>query len=231
MRRCALDVQPDFPNGERDMTAVCTDYRTRSTMLSTADLLEAVRQGDDLAWQELMDRYVRLLWTVTHSCRLSEHDAQDVIQTTWVKLVENLDRIREPEYLHQWLAVTARRECWRLSARSRKAPGLLPEEVVQSLPSTDEPLDAELLRREERARLWAAVAELPEVQQRVVRALSSASEPTYDEIAQELGVPRGSLGPTRHRALRRLRVLLHEDMAPRSTGCVVPRSRPHGARR
>jgi RNA polymerase sigma factor (sigma-70 family) len=173
-----------------------------------------------------MNRYVRLLWSVTNSCRLSEHDAQDVIQTTWIRLLENLDRIREPENLHHWLAITARRESWRVSGRAARAPELLGDavvDVVRAMPADDEPVDAALLRGEENAQLWAAIAQLPETQQRVVRAMADPGEPTYDEIATALGVPRGSLGPTRHRALRRLRVLLQEDG---QRTCVVTRRRP-----
>ncbi len=205
------------------MTAILDHSPTET---GPAELLAAVRAGDDGAWQQLMNRYVRLLWSVTNSCRLSEHDGQDVIQTTWIRLLENLDRIREPENLHHWLAITARRECWRVSGRAARAPQLLGDsvaDVVHALPADDEPVDAALLRREQDAELWAAIEQLPETQQRVVRALADSAEPTYDEIATALGVPRGSLGPTRHRALRRLRVLLQED---EQRTCVVTRRRP-----
>ena len=205
------------------MTAILRHSTTDLEQLDSTGLLAAVRAGDDAAWAQLTKRYVRLLWSVTNSCRLSEHDAQDVIQTTWIRLLENLDRIREPENLRHWLAITARRECWRVSGRAARAPELLGEEIAQTLPADDERVDAALLRREQAEQLWAAVAQLPVTQQRVVRALAAPDEPTYDEIATTLGVPRGSLGPTRHRALRRLRVILEDG---ESNTCVVRHRRP-----
>jgi RNA polymerase sigma factor (sigma-70 family) len=188
--------------------------------MTSTQLLAALCQGDNRAWREVERRYVRLLWTVAKGCRLSEHDAQDVIQVTWIKLLENANRIREPENLHQWLAVTARREAWQVSARTRNAPILYGEDTPHGLPADDAPVDAELLRREDSEGLWAAVERLPDVQQRVVRALASTDEPTYDEVAEQLRMPRGSLGPTRNRALRTLRVLLTDSQ---SSTCVAHR--------
>ena len=213
--------------------ARCTD--TWAAAPSPVDLLEGVRSGDERAWELLTARYVRLLWSVTNRCRLGEEDAQDVIQTTWIRLLQNVDRIREPVYLAQWLVVTVRRECWRLSARQREAPDTLGDELAHLLPSVDEPVDAALLRREDAGRLWDAVAQLPTVQQRVIRALAAEDEPTYDEVADALGIPRGSLGPTRLRALKRLRIMLADGGPVRPTpgaggsGCprpVTTRSRP-----
>ncbi|MGB8386209.1 MAG: sigma-70 family RNA polymerase sigma factor [Dermatophilaceae bacterium] len=143
-----------------------------------AALFEAVRLGQGSAWKELERRYSRLLWSIANSCRLSEQDAEDVIQTIWLRLLENLDKIREPEGLHQWLAVTARRECWRIAAMARKNPTSLDDQVARTLPDGDQQVDARIIREEQVRCLWHAVGQLPPAHRRLVRALLSTEERT-----------------------------------------------------
>ncbi len=205
-----------IPAGARPVpgrAAPSPDVRT-ARAVRACELFEGVRRGDEAAWAELVRTYRRLLWSITRECRLSPEDAEDAIQATWTRLLENLDNIREPEFVHQWLAVCTRRECWRLSARAAKFPVLLDEAVAANLPSTEHAVEDRATERDSARQLWRAVAELPANQQSVVRQLLRVDEPSYDEIAAALGMPRGSIGPTRARALQRLRTALEPTAFP-----------------
>lgn len=205
------------------MTAAVATTRPASSDIDDT-ILDALRRGDPAACAHVVDRYGRLLRSVARSCRLSEQDAQDVVQTTWCRLFENLDRIREPEFLGQWLVVTVRRESWRLSSRRARDPELLGAEVGDDLVAGDEPVEDTVLRRAEAERLWQAIDRLPEQQRRLIRALLTDEDRSYDEIADALGMPRGSLGPTRLRALKRLRLMLADGSSNTTSATQAKRS-------
>src|SRR4051795_5305810 len=174
-------------------------------MAEVAELVRAAAEGDQAAWHGLVDRYNGLVWSVARAHRLSTVDASDVVQTPWLRLVEHLGRLQDPERVGAWLATTARRECLRtlrLSARQ------VPTEAEQLPdPGTDVPLDAGLLAGERDRALWTAFGGLSERCQVLLRILVADPPPSYEDVSAALDMPIGSIGPTRQRCLDRLRGL------------------------
>jgi RNA polymerase sigma factor (sigma-70 family) len=170
-------------------------------------LLDAARAGDSASWDQLVDRFSGLLWATARAHRLSTTDAADVVQTTWLRLVENLDRIQDAERLGGWLATTARRECLLVLKRSRREPPVATDEVFDHLPDQRDDLDASLLLAERDAVLWRIFEQLPDRCRTLLRVLVADPPPAYAEIAEALGIPIGSIGPTRQRCLTQLRTL------------------------
>ena len=174
-------------------------------------LIRAAAAGDQDAWNELVERFQGLVWATARAHRLTRADAADVAQTVWLRLVENLDRIRDPERLGAWLATTARRECLRhirLHGRER----LSDEADVFEAPS-EGPLEVSLLTEERDTALWKAFAKLSERCQTLLRLLVSEDEPSYETIGAALGMPIGAIGPTRMRCLDKLRSYVSVDPA------------------
>jgi RNA polymerase sigma factor (sigma-70 family) len=172
--------------------------------VDTTTLLEAAARGDQAAWDALVDRYASLLWAIARGHRLSDADAGDVVQTTWLKLVENLGKIKDPDRLPGWLATTARHECLRQIRRAgRERPA--DDRDWQDEPADGAGVDATLLLDERNATLWRALATLSEQCRQLLRVLMAAPPPSYAEVAAALDMPIGSIGPTRQRCLGRLR--------------------------
>jgi len=175
---------------------------------SLTELVRAASAGDDHAWDEIVARFGALLWGVARSYRLDTATAGDVVQSTWLRLVESLDRIAEPEALPGWLLTTCRREALRvLRAHGRELPDDRVDRPDRADPDAVE-LDLGLLENERDGLLWQAFRGLDERCQRLLRVLSSPECPPYAVVAVELSMPVGSIGPTRMRCLARLRVLL-----------------------
>jgi RNA polymerase sigma factor (sigma-70 family) len=153
-----------------------------------------------------VERYTSLLWAVARSYRLSAADAADVVQTTWLRLVEHLDQVADPDRLPGWLATTTRRECLRLLRRAdretRSTAALL------DVPDDAPELDAGMLSDERDAALWRAFTQLDEFCQRLLRVLTADPAPSYSEVSRALGIKIGSIGPTRARCLTKLRGLV-----------------------
>ena len=171
----------------------------------TDDLVARVRAGDQAAWVALTERFTNLLWSVARGMHMSSEDAADAVQTTWLRLVERLDDIREPAKVGSWLATAVRRECLAI-IRRRRTVGL-PDGWDAAAESTD-PLDAGLLRDERDAELWRAMHNLPARCGNLLRVLITDPPPSYADVAEVLGIPVGSIGPTRRRCLELLRGLL-----------------------
>lgn len=172
-------------------------------MSEVAELVRAAADGDQGAWNELVDRYNGLVWSVARSHRLSTPDASDVVQTTWLRLVEHLGGLQDPERVGAWLATTARREALRALRHSARQT---PSEELPETP-TDEHLGAAMLEAERDQALWKAFGGLSERCQTLLRILVADPPPSYDEISGALDMPIGSIGPTRARCLERLRGL------------------------
>jgi len=179
--------------------------------MDLAQLIQAASEGDERAWSVLVDQFESLVWATARSHRLSQAEAADVAQTTWLRLVEHLDRIRDPERLGGWLATTARHECLR-HIRLRAREVLSSEIDVFESPADDSP-ELGLLIGERDSALWRAFARLSERCQALLRLLASQDEPGYDEIGIALDMPIGSIGPTRMRCLEKLRALAEVDPA------------------
>jgi RNA polymerase sigma factor (sigma-70 family) len=176
--------------------------------LTNKDLVAAAAAGDQSAWDALVDRYSGMLWSLTRSYRLAPADAADVAQTTWLRLVENLDRIADLDRLPGWLATTARRECLRVSRRTdMPRPGDDFAAIADDGPVPGE----QLLADEQDAIVWQALSKLGEACQRLIRLLTSDPPPSYAEVAVILDMKVGSIGPTRQRCLNQLRKLAGLD--------------------
>ena len=179
-----------------------SSLETSTSKVSTTELLEAARGGDRLAWDSLVDRYTRLVWSIVRGFRLDEATAGDVSQTVWLRLVENLERIRNPERLASWLATTARNEAIRTKRiYQRTVPTAVEFQIVDSDPA----LDAGMLASERDGEVAAAFATLDEDCQQLLRAVTADPPIDYETIAEMLGRPIGSIGPTRARCLEKLR--------------------------
>jgi RNA polymerase sigma factor (sigma-70 family) len=178
---------------------------------TTAALVEAASKGDEQAWAELVDRFARLVWSVARAHGLTEADAADVCQTTWLRLVEHIDRLRRPESVGSWLITAARRESYRVL---RELDREVPTEDVDEHDDRPWPPAGSRPAGEPHAGLWAAFTELPDRCRRLLRVWATAVDAGYPEIASALGIPVGSIGPTRARCLEQLRGLLGRRPTP-----------------
>jgi RNA polymerase sigma factor (sigma-70 family) len=173
-----------------------------------ADMVRRAAAGDSEAWGWLVDQYSRLIWFVIAEFRLVESDAADVAQTTWLRLLEHIDRLNHPDRVSAWLTVTARNECLRhLAARKRvvlASEDFEADGVAEQAPEIDD----RLLAVERAEVIREAMGHLPRRWQLLVELLMADPPASYAEISDQLGVPVGSIGPTRGRCLDRLRVLL-----------------------
>ena len=172
-------------------------------------LIQAAASGRSDAWDRLVEEFGGLVWAIARSYRLSDADASDVAQTTWLLLLEHLDDLKDPARVGAWLATTTRRECQRvLRGRGRElcCGDDLPEPA-----SLDPELVAQLLVEERDTLLWRAFGRLRDSDQALLRVLMAEPAPSYEEISAALDLPIGSIGPTRARALGRLRRELQHD--------------------
>ncbi len=175
---------------------------------SVPGLVRRAANGDMTAWNRLVDQYARLIWSITAEFKLVESDAADVAQTTWLRLLEHIDRIEYPDRVGSWLAATARNECLRnLAARKRVVLGHDDAELDSAAAHGPE-IDERLLADERAQVVRDALSRLPGRWQRLLEMLMADPPVSYADISDELGLPVGSIGPTRGRCLARLRVLL-----------------------
>jgi len=172
---------------------------------NVTDLAHAAAGGDEGAWSQLVERFMPLVKSVIRSYSLSGQDAEDVSQTLWLRLVEHLKDIRDPNALPGWIATTTRNECVRLLKSTRRTvpvgAAIEPHHAPQHAPEVDE----DLLAAERHQMLLQALGQLPDHQRNLLILLVADPPLTYVEISHRLGIPTGSIGPTRARALQRLR--------------------------
>jgi RNA polymerase sigma factor (sigma-70 family) len=181
-----------------------------------ASLLRACRAGDPEAWELLVRRYQRLIYTIPRRAGLSDDAAAEVFQHVWLRLLEHLDRIEQPERLASWLVTTARRESWQQ---------IRGERATVPLATGDDDIDGDLARLVDTSILPDDLIERLERQQLVREAMASLEvrcrslltmlfyadrPPPYAEIAAALGIPEGSIGPTRARCLRKLQQIIED---------------------
>jgi RNA polymerase sigma factor (sigma-70 family) len=189
----------------KEGTAMIVELHPVDADLPVAELVARARHGDQRAWDALIERYAPLVWSVCRQYRLGE-DAGDVAQTVWLALVSQLGAIRDPAALAGWLSTTTRRECARAARAARRLPAAGPTLDVADLP--DERIgiaEEELLAAERRAALRQAFAELPAASRELVALLLVDPPLPYAEISARLGIPVGSIGPSRARCLEKLR--------------------------
>jgi len=170
-------------------------------------LVRAAAAGDQAAWDALVKRFSGLVWSIARAHRLGSADAADVCQTAWLRLVENLGRIRDPDRVGAWLATTTRNECLRVIRRSgRQVPTDLDADLdLEAEGPSAAPVDAGLLIGERDAELWRAFSTISERCQVLLRLLIADPPPSYEDIGTLLDMPVGSIGPTRARCLGHLR--------------------------
>jgi RNA polymerase sigma factor (sigma-70 family) len=174
-----------------------------------AELVRAAAGGDARAWDELVRRYTGLLWSICRDHRLTSADAADVVQLTWLRLLERLESIHDPARVGGWLATTCRHECLAVIRRARRTSPS--SETVELRISPAGPADADVLRSDRDAAVWDAFTRLGERCRNVLAVLVAQAEdgpPSYTLAAERLQMPIGSLGPTRARCLAQLRELL-----------------------
>jgi RNA polymerase sigma factor (sigma-70 family) len=171
---------------------------------AVTDLVSRARAGDRQAWDALVERYAPLIWSICRRYRLGGADAEDVGQSVWLHLVDHLDNLRDPAALAGWLATTARRECGRVARAASGSAGhpldaeALPDERAATA-------DQDLLEAERHAALREAFTTLPPSGQQLIAMLTADPPVPYTEISARLGIPVGSIGPTRRRCLDKLR--------------------------
>lgn len=168
-------------------------------------VLRRVIEGDQRAWDDIVGHFGGLVWSVARSYRLGSL-TDDVVQTVWLKLAENCDRIREPDRLASWLATTTRNEALRVSKRQARA---IP---IGDVPDRSEPTSStleELVTDDDTlVHVMAAFTQLPDKDQQLLRLLCAVPPLDYITIAELLGRSVGAIGPSRDRALKKLRKLL-----------------------
>ena len=170
---------------------------------TVVDLVTRARDGDKDAWDELVERYAPLVWSVCRRYRLAQADTDDVGQSVWLRLIEHLPGLREAAALPGWIATTTQRECYRLLRASSRVEPVDPaesNEVVEQAVAEEE-----VLRHERGQVIRAAFRELSERCQALLRLLTRDPPTAYDEISRLLHIPVGSIGPNRARCLDRLR--------------------------
>ena len=182
---------------------------------SDGSLVLACRRGEADAWNVLVNRYQRLIYTIPRRAGLDEDQAAEVFQRTFARLLENLDRIRQPESIHAWLVTTAKRETLQLIRQQSIEQSLSYIDYTDNRPRgeamfNDDPLPSEALELlEEQHLIRRAMTSMDERCRCLLTLLYSRSDPpSYTEIAAVLDMPEGSLGPTRARCLEKLRRLL-----------------------
>jgi RNA polymerase sigma factor (sigma-70 family) len=173
-------------------------------------LVLACQKGDEAAWDQLVVRYERLIYTIARRCAPNEEDAVDVFQHVFVQLVEHIHEIEEPARIRTWLTKTARYEAWRLQRRARALGSMVSTDDEHTIVLDNALLpDAVLLHLEEEHELRLALAALDErCCQLLIAMFFDPDPPAYAQLAATLGMTEGSIGPTRGRCLQKLRVLL-----------------------
>ena len=186
--RRASGTQRRLPEGAGELDAV----------------LLAAAGGDRAAWSVLLERFTARVRAVARQHRLGAHDVDDIVQTTWLRLLEHIDGVREPRAVGAWLETTARRESLRALRTAQRQRPTDSEQLVVDTPVA--PVDEQrLVATEERAAVGRALTGLPHRQQRLLQMLCADPARSYHEISLTLGIPIGSIGPTRARILARLR--------------------------
>jgi RNA polymerase sigma factor (sigma-70 family) len=173
----------------------------------TRETVRDAQSGDLRAADNLVRQFERLVWWTVRSFRLPDADAEDVVQNTWLRVFEHLDEVRDPDRVGSWVATIARRECLKLMRSVRReVPGL----ELRSEPCDERAPHPESVAVAGRMNdlLWQHVNALPDPARDLVVTLSGNDAPAYADFARRKGIPIGSIGPTRMRSLRKLRVRL-----------------------
>ena len=173
---------------------------------TVSDLVARAKNGERQAWDALVERFAPLIWSICRRHRLGRADTDDVGQSVWLRLVDQLDRVRDPAALPGWLATTARRECLRVLGAMQGPRGTMYALDMESLPDDRAGrADQGLLEAERHAALREAFGQLPPSGQQLMALLIADPPLPYADISAKLGIPVGSIGPNRSRYLDKMR--------------------------
>ena len=174
-------------------------------------LIHRAAEGDPTAWNAIVDEFAGLLWSVVRGFRLNEAQSADAVQTTWLRLVEHIADLREPEHVAGWLKTTAHRVCLQAIRQGGREQLTDWEEdrgpvsgVRYEGPDEDGP-EVAAMRQEQQVLVRRALAELPDRHRQLMELLVASPPISYQDISARLGMPVGSIGPTRARILTRMR--------------------------
>jgi RNA polymerase sigma factor (sigma-70 family) len=194
-------------------SATAAPARQADRVARIASLLDAARDGSNEALGQIVADLSPLLWHVARAAGLSSGDAEDVVQTAWLRLLSHLASIRSSAALTAWLVTTTRREAWRVSgAGRRQVPA--DQDWLSTVADPGPACEDRVIADDQRQALWAALGRLSPGCQELLRIVAFVPRPDYDSVAAALGMPRGSIGPTRGRCLAKLRALLPGDPHP-----------------
>jgi RNA polymerase sigma factor (sigma-70 family) len=167
-------------------------------------LIESCLNGNQHAWNALVDRYSRLVYSIPRRYRLSEADSDDVFQTVFLNLYRSLDRLKDQNKLSSWLITAAHRESWRVGRRNDQYPHL-----DEAFPSVSAPSDERIEEWERQHALHQGLTELGGRCEELLRALFlDRSDPSYEEVAKRLAMSVGSIGPIKARCCEKLERIL-----------------------
>ncbi|MFD8225873.1 RNA polymerase sigma factor [Streptomyces massasporeus] len=200
------------------MPRTCDAPRTAPVSpASPAELVADCLAGSQRAWAALVEQYSPLVWTVARSHRLDPVDCEEVYQLTWLRVYQSLARLHSPHRFPAWITTCARRESLRQYQRAgRYVP--VGDGSVLDRPAADHGPESTLLSRERRSEVLLALSGLPARDRALLSLLSADPAPGYDEVSRRLGIARGSVGPLRARALRRLADGLRAQGVPVAAG-------------
>ncbi len=177
------------------------------TNLTDAELVHACRSGQRWAWEALVERYQRLVYAIPLRAGLTPDEAADVFQVVFLRLVESLDALREPQALGKWLIITAKRESWKALRKRPAETETLDDALVEPFDGLHDHPDEELWL--DQVMVQEALAQIGERCQQLLRLLYlDQAHPSYEDISRQMKIPPGSIGPTRARCLEKLRQVL-----------------------
>ena len=203
-----MTVQLELQEAGVDLGAATT--RPGEVWGEAASAFERWSDGESVALDDLVRVMTPVLWHVVRAYRLSAEVSEDVLQTTWLALVRSRAAIQDPAAVGGWLTTTARREAWRVTRVSGRALPTEDDELARRLPD-EHSAESDVVRRDADAQLWAAVDRLSERCRALLRIVAFEHRPDYTKIAADLGMPIGSIGPTRGRCLAKLRAGLAQE--------------------
>jgi RNA polymerase sigma factor (sigma-70 family) len=209
---CGVDVRSNVLPNEVAFRRCSMNGGTVEDSLATraGRLFAEYRDGDHAKMADLVHILTPILWHTARSSRLDAASAEDVLQTVWLTLVRKSDTIAEPLALLQWMVVSTKREAWRVAKNQVR----FKTDDLESTPvaaNNGASIEDAILRDDSDSRLWRHIAALPERCRTLLRVIAFADRPDYAELARALGMPQGSIGPTRGRCLAKLRIALAQD--------------------
>lgn len=172
---------------------------------TVVSLVARAADGDQAAWDAIVERYAPLVWAICLRHELDRQSIDDIGQSVWLLLVENIGRLREPAALPGWIATTTRRECLRALRASGRHGIEVPTPFEEQPPDDSAEIDKEIIQAELHAALRTAFAELSAGCRELLSMMISDPPRGYASISATLGMPIGSIGPTRARCLAKLR--------------------------